>query len=389
MMAKPEDDLDLEKEADYRRFTLSGNHYEMGQQWAMTVLGEESEPVTGEEAIEIAQLLGLSIEQLAALDLGDEPPTKKEVEEEPLSPSQLSFARDCLQVVCNFHPPLMDEFEGWADALGVSMDSVLRMLSFGMKAKSRFSSAFAWRCGERVIVGRNYDFFYWARIRHLIHAKPLAYYATVGMNDGLLGGRHDGVNEQGLFVALTSVMTARPQRVQPGVIFHLVPRILLETCASAGEAVMLACEMPHLMSYSYIIADAEEMFVVEAYPGSVCVREAEEGHIAVTNHFLHPDLQRLMRSSIQGNSEERLSRIVSVLREAKENTDPWMLGRDILTDHETPVCGHTDGLATLWSLVADLTNQRLTYSLGAPCRNQYQEIPWPGKTQPRSRTYDR
>lgn len=383
MMAKPEDDLELEKQADYRRFTLSGNHYEIGRQWAMTVLGEESEPVTEGEAAEIAQLLGLSIEQLAALDLGDEPPRKKEVEEEALSPSQLSFARDCLQVVCNFHPPLMDEFEGWADTLGASMDSILSMLSFGMKAKSRFSSAFAWRRGKGLIVGRNYDFFYWARIRHLIHAKPLAYYATVGMNDGLLGGRHDGVNEQGLFVALTSVMTARPKRVQPGVIFHLVPRILLETCASAGEAVMLACEMPHLMSYSYIIADPEEMFVVEAYPGSVRVREAEDGYIAVTNHFLHHDLQGLMRSRIQQNSEQRLARIVSALREAKEDSDPWKIATDILADHETPVCGHTDDLATLWSLVADLTSQRLVYSLGAPCRNQYQEIPWPGKMQPR------
>ena len=78
MTATPEDDLELERQADYRRFTLSGNHYEMGQQWGIAVLGEESEPVTEEEAAEVAQLLGLSIEQLAALDLGDEP-AKEEV----------------------------------------------------------------------------------------------------------------------------------------------------------------------------------------------------------------------------------------------------------------------------------------------------------------------
>lgn len=228
-------------------------------------------------------------------------------------------------------------------------------------------------------MGRNYDFFYWARIRHLIHAKPAVYYATLGMNDGLMGGRHDGVNERGLFVALTSAMTTKPKSTRPGVVFHLVPRILLETCASAGEAVMLACEIPHLMSNSFLIADPQEMFVVEAYPGSVRVREAEDGYIAVTNHFLHPELQPLMRSPIQENSERRLAKIASALQEAEEDSDPWKIATDILTDHETPICGHTDGLATLWSLVADLTNQRLSYSLGAPCRNQYQDIPWPGE----------
>jgi len=388
-VAKPEDDLELEKQADYRTFTLSGNHYEMGRQWATVVLGEENELVTEREAAEVAQLLGLSIEQLAALDLGDEPARKREVEQEALSPSELSFARDCLQVVSNYHPPLLDEFEGWADGLGLGMDSLFSMLSFGLKARSHFSSAFAWRGGEAVIVGRNYDFFYWARTRHLIHAKPVAYYATVGMNNGLVGGRHDGVNEEGLFVALTSATTAKPNRAQPGVIFHLVPRILLETCASAGEAVMLACEMPHLMSYSYLIADPREMFIVEAYPGSVRVRQAEDGYIAVTNHFLHRDLQRLMRSPIQENSERRLARILSALQEAGEDSDPWKIARDILTDHETPMCSHTEGLATLWSLVADLTNQRIAYSLGAPCRNEYQEIAWPRQGQDPTSFYER
>jgi predicted choloylglycine hydrolase len=375
MMARPADDLEQEKKADYRIFTLSGNHYEIGRQWGMIGAGKESEFVTEEEAAEVAQMLGLSVGQLAALDMGDEVPREEKTEEEALSPSQLSFARDCLQVVCNFHPPLMDEFEGWADALGEGMDSILGAL---VRAGKPHCSAFAWRRGERVIVGRNYDFFYWARTRHLIHTKPVAYYATVGMNDGSLSGRQDGLNEQGLFVALASVMTAEPSRPQPGVIFHLVPRILLETCASASEAVMLACEMPHLISHNYIIADPLDMFVVEAYPGSVHVREAENSYVAATNHFLHPELRHLMRSSIQETSEQRLAKISSALQEAVEDSDPWEVARDILTDHETPICSHTDGLATLWSMLADLTGRHVAYSLGAPCRTQYQEVPWPG-----------
>jgi hypothetical protein len=198
------------------------------------------------------------------------------------------------------------------------------------------------------------------------------------MNDGLLGGRHEGVNETGLFVALTRAMTKPPTKVRPGVIFHLVPRILLETCATAGEAVMLAQEMPHLMSYCYLVADPREMFVVEAHPEAVRVMEPENGYIAVTNHYLHPDLHSLMESPIQENSERRLESVVEALQREASADDPWEITKAILRDHETPLCGHTDGLATLWSMVADLTDQRVAYSLGAPCRNDFEEIPWPG-----------
>ena len=380
MIAEPGDDLELEKSADYRTFTLSGSHYEMGRQWGMIALGQETEHVKAEEAAELAQLLGVSVEQLATLSLDDEPARQELGEEETLSPSQLSFGQDCLQVVCNFHPPLMDEFEGWADALGTSMDSVLSMLSSGLEGGSRSSSSFAWRSEASVIVGRNHDSLYLARTRHLIHARPEIYYATVGMNDGLLGGRQEGVNERGLFVSVHRVVGKPAAKVRPGVISHLLPRILLETCATAGEAVMLAREIPHLMSFAYLIADQQGMFVVEAHPESVRVREAEDGYIAVTNHYLHPDFQSLMQSTIQENSEQRHSRIVSALEEADEDSDPWETAKAILCDHETPICGHTDGLATLWSMVADLPSQRLAYSLGAPCRNEYQEIPWPGTT---------
>ena len=377
-MVSPTDDLELEKQADYRVYTLAGDHYEIGRQWGMAGIGEETDPPTPEEAAKAAQLLGLTLDQFAALDaaVGAEG-----VEEEALSPSQLSFAEECLQVVCNFHPPLLDEFEGWAESLGLGTDSMLGMLSFGMEQSLRHCSAFAWRTKDGLIVGRNYDFFYWAKTRHLIHAKPDIYYATVGMNDGLLGGRQEGVNEHGLFVSVHGVVAKPGATRRPGVAFHLVPRILLETCATAGEAVMLAREMPHLMSYSYLIADSQKMFVVEAHPEAVCIRESDDHYIATTNHFLHPELKGLMQSPVQKNSDHRLSRIAAALAEAEKENEPWATVRSILTDHEAPICGHTHGLATLWSMISDLTNQRLAYSLGAPCRNDYQEIPWPGTSQ--------
>jgi hypothetical protein len=373
-VVNPADDLELEKQADYRLLTLAGNHYELGRQLALLEADQEPTSISPEEVAEVAQMLGLSLEQFAALGTVDQ----GESAQQTLTSSQMTFAEDCLEIVWNYHPSLVDELEGYASVLGAPVSSLLGQLTFGMEASPRQCSAFAWRGPDGVIVGRNYDFFYWAKTRHLIHSQPEIYYATVGMNDGLIGGRHEGVNERGLFVALSKVIANSPAEVRPGVVFHLVPRILLETCATAREAKMLARDMPHLMSYAYLVADAQEMFVVEAHPDLVRVREAGDGYIAATNHFLDSDLKGLMQSPVQKNSERRLERIELGLAEAPEAGDRWQTVASILAEHEAPMCGHTDGMATLWSMIADLTNQRLAYSLGAPCRNQYQDIPWPG-----------
>lgn len=339
-MPRPEDDLEEEKAADYRYLKLVGTHLEMGQQLAD--------------------------------EIGPLPPVPAK---KPLTLSQITFAEECWDVISSFHPTLLDEYEGWAEALDLEMDALLGMLIAGIEGTNLGCSSFALRRQGRTIVGRNYDFFYWARLRYLIAAQPEAYYATLGMNDGLLSGRHDGLNQHGLFVALHGVGSKAPERVEPGVAFHLIPRILLETCATAEEAVMMAQEMPHLSSFNYTIVDPHDMFVVEAYPEMVRVREAENDYIAATNHFLHDDLSPLIESPILENSKRRLQKMLSAL--SKGNSDPWALAQEILTDHQTPLCGHVDGLATLWSVISDLTNQKVAYSLGAPCRNKYKEYPWP------------
>jgi len=339
-MPRPEDDLEEEKAADYRYLQLVGTHLEMGQQLAHEI-GPAHSPPKGEG--------------------------------EPLTLSQITFAEECWDVISSFHPTLLDEYEGWAEVLDLEMDALLGMLIAGVANLG--CSSFALRRQGRTIVGRNYDFFYWARWRYLIATQPEAYYATLGMNDGLLSGRHDGVNQHGLFVALHGVPAKASERIEAGVAFHLIPRILLETCATAEEAVMMAQEMPHLSSFNYTIVDPRDMFVVEAYPKTVRVRGAENDYIACTNHFTHDDLSHLMESPILENSERRLQKILSAL--SKGDGDPWALAQEILTDHQTPICGHMDGLATFWSAIGDLTNQKMAYSLGAPCRNDFKEYPWP------------
>jgi len=159
-----------------------------------------------------------------------------------------AFLRACASVVAGFHAPLWEELAAFADALSLPAE---RALFVRAGALPHGCSAFAWVLDDRqVIAGRNYDFYERMPTRHLLITQPERGYAHVGMNGGLVGGRYDGVNEQGLFVALHKVMADRPRHTPPGVPFHLPPRLALETCATAHEAARLLAAMPHLASFN-------------------------------------------------------------------------------------------------------------------------------------------
>lgn len=294
-------------------------------------------------------------------------------------PSQ-AFAEGCARVMESFHPGLVAEYSGYAEAYGVSMADLLPHISLNMpNGEAGGCSAIVCRAADgRILVGRNYDFFYRQRMRYVIRSAPSGYYASIGSNSGLLGGRYEGVNENGLFVSMHSIMAKRAPSVQPGVAFQLMVRIALETCSSAREAVRLFSEMPHIDSFSYTIADGKEMYVVETYPEAVRVFEGT-GHLVVTNHYRDPELRLLQGRRDLSNSLSRYARLdsLALAAQAGSRSLDWLAG--VLRDHQAPLCGHRDGIATLWSAVADLSERRVRYSFGSPCRNPYQELPWPGE----------
>ena len=180
----------------------------------------------------------------------------------------------------------------------------------------------------------------------------------------------------GLFVALHLVRADEPASVGPALPFHLVPRILLETCHSAQQALGRLLDFPLMHAFNYTVADAKEFFVVEIHPMARRVRDAHE-LLIVTNHFQHPDLERYHGGRGAANSRRRQGRLREVWE--RREGDPWTWGKQILADHGGPLCNHDRHLSTLWSLVADLTEKRIAYSMGAPCEQPFRDLPWPGQ----------
>jgi predicted choloylglycine hydrolase len=339
-------DLRQEQSADYRVFELAGDHYTIGYQMGL---------VTDLRQVETWR--------------------DRDVE--------LAFARACADVVAQFHPTLLDEFRGYAAAQERPWDEVLPHFSNNLPEGSLggCTTFVRWLPDGHVLVARNHDFLYTRKERYLRRLSPTGYSPSLGTQSGFIGSCYDGVNRDGLFVALHTVRVRVPQTVPPGVPAFLIPRILLETCRSAREAVSLAQRMPHLFPFSYLIADGEEMAVLEAYPGQVQVRQPQSGQGAIiaTNLFESPDLRALHGRRNMAGPLQRVRWLEGrITRDRVENARAgWTWAQRLLRDHSVPICHHQPYQATFWSLVADLSARRIAYSLGAPCRNPFQEWNWP------------
>jgi predicted choloylglycine hydrolase len=338
-------DLRQEQMADYRTFDLAGDHYAIGDQMGRATL-------------------------------------LRQVESWRTRETELAFARACAQVVSRFHPALLDEFRGYAAAQGRPWEEVLPHFSLNLAEGALGGcTTLVHRLPDgHTLVARNYDFLHRQRQRYLRRLAPVGYPATLGTQAGLIGSCYDGVNSYGLFVSLHLIRAQTAENVPPGLPFHLIPRILLETCRTASEAVSQIRQMPHLFPFNYLIADVAETFAVEAYPGRVRVCQPAGDALIVTNHYTLPDMRPLQGRRNLIRQIERVRWIETRVAEDEvvDAAEGWVWAQRLLRDHSAPVCHHRPTQATLWSVVADLTARRIAYCLGAPCRNEFCEWDWPG-----------
>lgn len=355
---------------DYSRFDLAGSHYALG----------------------LAQ--GRATEPFVVPAWWPEPPP-------------LAFALECAAEVAAVHAPLLDELQGYAEAQGLAYADLLRGVcrrSMRLRAASfpsarllspahlpaafpRFGTPNTWPEGGcssfavvgqdgHVRVGRNYDFHPVQRVRQCLRTTPAVGRASVGTRGSVPGGRYDGVNDAGLFVALHVALSDEPAEARPGLPFHLLPRLVLETCASTPEAVDLLLRVRHLHAFSYLLADAAgRLAVVEAHPEVVRMAASGGAFVAATNHYRHPELAARQRRRKLTHSQQRLAALEAFAPVVASGAVPLPRA---LADHAGRVCGHAGGHTTLWSVEADLTARTITYAPGPPCVTAFEPVRWPG-----------
>lgn len=321
-----------EEAADYQHYEVAGSHFEIGKQ-------------TGEHA-QSAIILETST-----------------------SAKSQQFMEECLNLTQTVYPEIIEEMEGYANHFGIDLETLLPHLTLGLEGGC---SGIAVLHREGMLVGRNYDFFYFENRRHLIYTKPTRGYAHIGIHEGLVGGRFEGLNQHGLFVSFNGAGEFK-HPPHPGMTFHHVVRYLLERAKSAKEAKELLMELPVIEPKSYLLVDAKTAFVIETHPLKKRTRTLEGGRLIMTNHFVDKEMEPF--HGPWPNSVARynaLDRAAQTMLQADTKMAAMAGLQDVLRDHDAPVCGHVDGLATFWSCTVDFTGPRIQYALGAPCRHPYQ-----------------
>lgn len=302
--------------------------------------------------------------------VGFEPP--------PVTEAQRAFVADCVPLVENIAPAVLDELRGMADAGAWSVERIQAIpLALGWDAGCTVVALTGELTADgRPLFGRNYDFSpEFTDYATLFKTEPTTGLAHIGCSDHWTG-RHDGINEAGLAVGHSFV----PHRgLEPGVMFALAARTVLETCETVEAGVTFLERVPHARNTNFLLVDAAgTIAVVEANPEEV-ISTSPDGMGAVTNHFQSPAMApHEPDDEGRANSEARLAAL-----------DEWVGGtstsisldelQDTLADPETGVCAcatpeGASAVETLWSWTAALGEPEVFLARGRPDTDPYERI---------------
>jgi isopenicillin-N N-acyltransferase-like protein len=311
----------------------------------------------------------------------------KDSEIPSLDGRRTQLALKCEALVERLYPPIKEKVEGMIK--GGNLDSRAFKTYFyargGLEEVGCTSLAVLpeHTVDGSAIVAGNYDWFYEVRKHREVRlTRPQGSYASLSASHHWAGSPVV-MNEHGLVVLLSALPEMK--LIGPGLQWHTVIDIMMETCKDLGEARRLITSVPHLRAFNYLVADEDAAIAVEAAPDEVRVREPEDGILVVTNHFPgreEPE-ERLSEwdKGRQRRSVTRYKRAVEMLGLAQSSIDADFVKR-ILRDHKGAICrgdhagakkegGFHAVFGTIWSTILLPSSREMCIAPGHPCRSQY------------------
>lgn len=292
------------------------------------------------------------------------------------SSEKLEFGDKSEMEVKRVFPEIIEEIRGFADACHASYrDFSAFMMSIGAFKAEPMCSAFAVSSGADTVFGRNYDFYYsFKKFTESCLACPENGYWSLGHSDVFIG-REDGVNEEGLAIAMTGVDS---QGNSPGIGFVIVLRCILDKCANVEEAVKILSDAHHTSTYNFLVADrGANMAVVEVSPDRIRIRrpEGDDDFIVCTNHFVHPEMAKM--EDVKARCWDSMPRYTTIYNALKQNKGKINVeaAKKVLSNHSGYVCSHQEKikLGTLWSIAITLKEPQVFRAEGHPCRTKFRQ----------------
>jgi isopenicillin-N N-acyltransferase like protein len=131
-------------------------------------------------------------------------------------------------------------------------------------------------------------------------------------------------------------------------------------------------------SYNWVVAQGDVVMSIEgSATAAEAIAPAEDGTLAHTNHYVHPEMVDFEASASSEGSAARLQRAKELMTSSLEETVTKTRLREILSDHEgsEPLCRHGqapgDSQTAFWC-IADVTARTVMYGRGNPCESEAQ-----------------
>jgi predicted choloylglycine hydrolase len=288
---------------------------------------------------------------------------------------KIQFGLESYPDLKQFFPEVIDEIKGFAEGAKVNKEKLAGwLLSIGGFEYEAQCSIFAFQNEKETIVGRNFDsLFKFQKYTESSLICPKDKYSYISQSEIFIG-REDGLNEKGLFIAMTYVNGKAPK---PGINFLFTVRYVLENCASTEEAIKVIDEIPISTYNNFLVADRNgDMAVVEASPYQNVVRRPlkDSRFIGCTNQFHDAEMKTLENPGVEwSKSTERMTAINQYLMRKKHLSIED--SKEILSDKKACLCLDLRelGFGTLWSVVANLNTLDLFRSEGQPKKTNYKQ----------------
>lgn len=300
---------------------------------------------------------------------------------------QLEYGRKSEGILREFFPEVCEEIQGVSDILGIDytifaswllcMGCCMYNLEDNIPVEIRGCTAFAFSRDGNIIYGRNNDLppFLKKGSKSELYSPSKGNRFNITTSSFING--EEGMNEHGMAVAMTFVMT-NLKNIQPGFNSCFIVRYLLEKADCTEHALSMLMKLPIASNCNILIADkGENMVVVECTPYSKRIRQAvnfDEGKIVCTvNSFTSDEMKPY--DAARGNDFESGKRYHTVMESFPKfikgnliEATEWLLRGDygFMCQYD-----NEPDFETIWSSVFDLKNLMIYRAEGDPRKKKF------------------
>ena len=302
----------------------------------------------------------------------------------------LRKAEKVKEAIEKFDSSIFEEIKGVADGSETSLNEIIALNSryefvWATTSRAACTSVLALpevTVNKNVLLGQNWDYkppLLEGNILLRIERRDGPNIIT-HVEAGCIG--RNGFNSKGVGLCINALVSSN-DKFEPKVPFHVLCRSILDS-ESLSEAVGRIVGSERSLSYNFLIACSEGVAVdIELLPEkSFNHILPEDGFIVHTNHFLRIKTFDDEFIKVIPDTLIRYQRVKNLLK-AKEKVDCEDL-MNIFRDHVNypnsvcrhpdPKLGEDDQIATLSSVIMDLSGMRMLITKGQPCKSRYQEL---------------